>query len=276
MNSFVIFFIFIPVILIIYEIVNKFLFQDSKPNNTKNHPNNHRVITNQNYKNQQSTMKSSIKTDPKLEISQPLTDDYLLPVLEELKNEGIIRIDLLVGLITQKMNLTNETINASFRMDRLQEYTSKRFNGLFDSFAREINLSSIYLVRSLDKEHFFPVYYARILESIAYMKEAGYVLIEFPKRASDGKFINQSNIPSVLITKNGINLLSSHPLTFNCNYLFNIIDSKKPIKSDRNNSDLKDFYRDLNELNDEIALRNSPWNDVPSVNDLFNEDDIDL
>lgn len=268
MNSFLMFFVYGPIILILYEVVSKFLFQNTKSNTNKNHPNNHRV-TNQQSKIQQSTIKSSTISNYNELMNQPLADDYLLPIFEELKNEKLITMNYLVEAIVKKMKLSEQQVKATMLTHEIKTFVSNRFDGLYGSISEDIRNTNNYLVKRLNKE--IPVYYVRILEAIAYLKEAGYVVIEHRKTPVYNNNSIQRYTRYFKITS------KARPSRFDCNHLLYIIDSNKSEKNYRYNGNFEEFEDDSyrNELDDEMSAKHSPWNDVPSTSELFNEGDLD-
>lgn len=267
MESLVFFFILLPIVLAIYEFLKESFFQSPKSTSFYSPQDSNRSSNDSLNNTEDSTLYLSSISEETEEKFQPLTNDYLLPVLEIVNIERQIRIDLLMDLIVKKMNLSFQDISAEFYMYQLQEYTSNMFIELLDSFARRINLS----IRFATKNYRMPVYHIRVLESLAYLSEAGYLTIDYPNRANDGKFVSKDGIAYIKLSADGYKLLSSSNKNIDCDTLFKVIDAKRK----KNSMGMGLNSINNNQLYDNPTRYPSPWDDVPSTNELFNEGDLD-
>lgn len=267
MESLVFFFILLPIILAIYEFFKESIFQSPKSTDYHKPQDFNRLSNDSLINTKDSTLYLSAKSEETEEKFHPSTNEYLLPILEIINDERLIGLDSLMELIVHKMNLSFQVVSAEFSMGQLQEYTSNMFIKLLDSFARKLNLS----IRFATKNYRMPVYHIRVLESLAYLSEAGCISIDYPNRGIDGKFLKNDGIAYIKLTADGFKLLSSSNKSIDCETLFKVIDSKKKKDSwgmGSNNMNKNEHY-------DNPTRYSSPWDDVPSINELFNEGDLD-
>jgi len=197
--------------------------------------------------------------------SQPLTGEYLLPILEELKLVSRIKVNLIPNLISVRLGLSSLILKESFRFQDFRLYMSNEFYDSFDGFSRKLNLSFTYRISNHNTT--MNIYLARILEAIFLLDSVGYIQLEYSKNEDE-------YYPHILITSKGLNVITtSQKKNLNFEYLIYLIQENK--RKNKLKSQTITEYDERDDINSELNNQYSPWDDVPSIEELFNEGDLD-